>query len=270
MTSDYELIDCGGERKLERFGPYTLIRPSPQAIWPPKKPDLWSGHHGEFTRTEGGGWKKKKFPSSWEIQFHSLKLKVAPTDFGHLGLFPEHAHHWEWMKGLLNKPSKVLNLFAYSGAPTLFLAQQGHSLCHVDASKGMVDWAKENRDLNGLEKASIRWIVDDAMKFLRREVRRGNTYDAILLDPPTFGRGSQGQVFKIEKEIVELLQLCRSLASDVFSFILFTAHTPGFTPMIQETLLKDIFEGGKIESGEMSLSDKVSLPSGTYARWSHV
>lgn len=264
---DYELLDCGNEKKLERFGPFSLIRPAPQAIWNPQNPQLWKEAHGEFQREKGNQWKKKAFPSSWNISFHSLQFKLTPTDFGHLGLFPEHAQHWDWMLKALPNPSKVLNLFAYSGAATLALAQAGHSVCHLDASKGMVEWARENAALNHLTKAPIRWIVDDAVKFLKREVKRASHYDAILLDPPTFGRGSQGQVFKIERDILPLLELCRSVLSSSPAFILLTAHTPGFTPLIMEQLLSHTLPKGKIESGEMTLPGKMILPTGTFAHW---
>ena len=264
---DYELLDCGQEKKLERFGPYMLIRPAPQALWQPQHPELWKKVHGDFKREKDNRWKKKQLPASWEINFKSLQFKLAPTDFGHLGLFPEHAQHWSWMERQLLEPAKVLNLFAYSGGATLALAQAGHTLCHLDASKGMVNWAKENALLNQLEQAPIRWIIDDALKFLKREVKRQVRYDAILLDPPTYGRGSQGQVFKIERDILPLLELCKAVLSPKPGFVLLTAHTPGLTPLLLEQFLSQTLKKGKIESGEMTLPGKVILPSGTYARW---
>lgn len=267
MKHEYELLDCGERKKLERFGRYKLIRPAPQALWKIKHPRLWETVDAHFNREGANCWKKKELPVYWDIDFFSLKLRLKPTDFGHLGLFPEHATQWEWMKSMLEKPAKVLNLFAYSGSTTLSLAKAGHSVCHVDSAKGMVKWAKENAGLNSLESASIRFIVDDALKFLKREVRRQVTYDAIILDPPSFGRGSQGQVFKIEEVIVELLQLCRSVLSTLPRFILLTTHTPGLSPYILKELLGSVMGKGHIESGEMTLPSQVILPIGTFARW---
>ncbi|MCB1081795.1 MAG: class I SAM-dependent methyltransferase, partial [Chlamydiia bacterium] len=216
----YELLDSGQEQKLERFGDHLLIRPCPQALWSPKKPKLWKTAHSTFTR--GKPW--KGIPKSWNLIYQSLCFKIVPTDFGHLGLFPEHAEHWEWMDSKLKPKSEVLNLFAYSGAATLHLAKKGHAVCHLDASKGMIDWARENAALNQLEKAPIRWIVDDAIKFLRREVKRKKTYDAVLLDPPSFGRGAQGQVFKIERDLPLLLALCKEVLKPNPAFVLLTCH----------------------------------------------
>ncbi len=267
MKHEYHLLDCGDKKKLERFGPYTLIRPAPQALWRVKNRSLWDTADAHFDREGANCWKKKDLPEFWDFNFFSFKFRLKPTDFGHLGLFPEHATHWEWMKSKLKMPSKILNLFAYSGSTTLALAKAGHSVCHVDSAKGMVKWAKENAGLNSLESAPIRFIVDDALKFLKREIRRQVTYDAIILDPPSFGRGSQGQVFKIEEVIVELLELCRSVLSKDPCFILLTTHTPGMSPCILKELLARVMETGYIESGEMTLPSEVILPIGTFARW---
>ena len=266
--SDYILIDSGNEKKLEQFGEYTLIRPCPQAVWEPRLPQKWETHHGEFVRDQGNQWKKKKIPSSWTITYEKLKFRLMPTDFGHLGLFPEHAMHWKWMEEkMVDQKKSVLNLFAYSGAATLALAQNGISVCHLDASKGMVQWARENAALNGLEKAQTRWIVDDALKFLKREIKREVQYQGIILDPPTFGRGNQGQVFKIERDIIPLLSLCRQVVAND-GFIVLTAHTPGFTPTVLEHVLTQTQPKGEIEAGEMLIaSESFSLPSGSYARW---
>jgi 23S rRNA (cytosine1962-C5)-methyltransferase len=262
----YTLLDSGGEQKLEQFGDYTLIRPCAQALWKKKAPKLWKNAQASFTR--GKPW--KGVPKFWQVEFNGLTFKIEPTDFGHLGLFPEHAQHWEWMKAALKPSSEVLNLFAYSGAATLFLANEGHQVCHLDASKGMIDWAKENAKLNGLEKAPIRWIVDDALKFLKREVKRGRKYDGVLLDPPSFGRGAQGQVFKIERDLPELLELCKEVLSPSPSFILLTCHTPGMTPKVLEHLLEGCFNSLTLNSGEMLIPSKTSypLPTGCYARGS--
>ncbi|MGE0832883.1 MAG: class I SAM-dependent methyltransferase [Simkaniaceae bacterium] len=259
----YALLDSGNLQKLEQFGEYTLIRPAPQAFWKPQKPELWKSADALFERDKP--W--KGLPKSWILDYKTLQFKLSPTDFGHLGIFPEHGEQWDWMGRQLAPASEVLNLFAYSGGATLYLAKQGHRLCHLDASKGMVEWARQNATLNALEKAPIRWIVDDAIKFLKREVKRKKQYDALLLDPPSFGRGAQGQVFKIEEDLVPLLELCRSVLKPRPAFVLLTCHTPGHTPEVLGNLLKQAFPKNVIEIGEMLIpSQHFSLPSGTYAR----
>lgn len=260
----YELIDTGTEEKLERFGDYTLIRPCPQALWKPQAPQLWKNAHATFER--GKPW--KGIPKKWTLSYKTINFKIIPTDFGHLGLFPEHSEHWEWMNSHLKPQSEVLNLFAYSGAATLYLAKQGHQVCHLDAAKGMIDWGRENAALNHLQKAPIRWIVDDALKFIKREIKRNRRYDALLLDPPTFGRGAQGQVFKIEEDLPILLSHCREILNPNLSFVLLTCHTPGLTPKVLENLLRDAFPNHSITSGEMLLPSKegFDLPSGSFAR----
>ena len=261
----YQLLDSGNEQKWERFGEFTLCRPCPQAVWRPQKKIEADAY---FTREGGSRWtNKKKLPETWEIDLCGVRMKLSPTDFGHLGVFPEHAALWEWMRGKISKGNRVLNLFAYSGGVTMAAAQEGAEVCHLDASKGMVDWARENGALNKLEKAPIRWIVDDAVKFLKREEKRGSRYDGIILDPPTFGRGSKGEVFKIEQEILPLLESCKAVLSDKPRFFIFSCHTPGFTPIVLEHLLFQVF-GKKAESGEMALLSPgaLSIPSGSYAR----
>ena len=250
----YALLDSGHLQKWEKFGDFILQRPCPQAIWRPQK-------HIEadaiFQRDGESKWTfRKKLPASWTVAFEEVLLKISPTEFGHLGVFPEHAALWHWLKQKVGKGSKVLNLFAYSGGATLALAQMGASVCHVDASKGMVEWARENCALNHLEQAPIRWITDDVLKFLKREIKRGSKYDGIILDPPTFGRGSKGEVFKIEKEITPLLEMCRELAS---RFVLFSCHTPGFTPLVLSHLLSQLFSA-HIETADMLLSSEGALP----------
>ena len=246
-----------------------MVRPALQAVWPKQFPDLWKQASGYFDRQLEKPWQGQALPSDWKISFYSLKLKLTFTDFGHVGLFPEHAEHWKWMKNRLKPSSHILNLFAYSGATTLALAQDGHRVCHLDASEKTVAWAKENARLNQLEKAPIRWIVDDALKFVRREVKRRVTYDAIILDPPSFGRGNRGQVFKIERDLYPLLMECRALLSDQPAFVLLTAHTPGFTPVLLHQLLLRALPGKRVSSGEMVLkaTQKGQLPSGSFARW---
>jgi 23S rRNA (cytosine1962-C5)-methyltransferase len=271
MKSDYQLIDSGDGQKLERFGDYTLIRPCQQAVWKPLFKEEWERASARFTREkEKNHWTfKTKLPASWTVLNGGVQFKIAPTDFGHLGVFPEHADLWEWMRPLLSKTSRVLNLFAYSGGVTLAAAQQGAQVCHLDASKGMVDWARENAALNHLKEAPIRWIVDDAVKFLKREKKRGSFYDGIVLDPPTFGRGSQGEIFKIEEAIIPLLELCSELLSERPLFVIFSCHTPGFTPLALQHLLGQTMPRGHIEVGEMALHSPgaLSIPSGSFAKW---
>jgi 23S rRNA (cytosine1962-C5)-methyltransferase len=264
-NDDYQLLDSGSGRKWERFGDFILNRPCPQAVWRPKGN---AEAHATFNREEGTKWTfQRKLPASWEIEIERVKMKIAPTDFGHLGIFPEHASLWNWMQERLSAETKVLNLFAYSGGATLAALQKGASVCHLDASKGMVDWARENAKLNNLGAAPVRWIVDDAIKFLRREVKRQSRYDAILLDPPTFGRGSKGEVFKIERDIQPLLELCRELLSDKPRFLIFSCHTPGFTPIVLKHLLGQFFDA-PIDASEMLLEsvEAYSIPSGCVAK----
>ena len=268
----YELLDSGSGQKLERFDAFTLIRPCQQAVWRPEKPDLWVGADALFSREKGNRWTfKKKLPKEWLCTIGDVKFTISPTDFGHLGVFPEHADLWQWMRKQIAPKDQILNLFAYSGGVSLAAAQQNAQVCHLDASKGMVDWARNNAKLNHLEKASIRWIVDDALKFLRREVKRDLRYEGIILDPPTFGRGAKGEVFKIEEEILPLLELCREVLSSRPKFVIFSCHTPGFTPLVMEHLLKQTMPPGQISSGEMALHSRLalSIPSGSFARWLH-
>lgn len=222
---------------------------------------------------------KNKLPEQWTINVSDVEFKISPTEFGHLGIFAEQDVFWLWIqhaikeaKKILNRPPEVLNLFAYSGGVTLAAAKAGAKVCHLDASKGMVAWARENAQLNHLENAPIRWIIDDVMKFLQRELRRGHRYDAIILDPPTFGRGSQGEIFKIEEAIQPLLHSCRQLLSDTPLFLLLSCHTPGFSPIVLRHLLKQYLHDipGEIDEGEMVLKGKedvFALPSGCFARW---
>lgn len=265
MKDTYELLDSGNEQKWERFGDYTLLRPCPQAVWRAqgnKKVDA------SFTREGGNKWIfNKKLPTAWTIRLNGIELKISLTDFGHLGVFPEHASLSTWMNPYISPGDKILNLFAYSGGATLAAAKAGAHVCHLDASKGMVDWARENGKLNQLEKAPIRWIIDDALKFLKREIHRGTRYEGIILDPPTFGRGNKGEIFKIERDITPLLELCRDLLSEKSRFVIVSCHTPGFTPIVLSHLFEQIFKV-KPEAGEMLLQSPgaLSIPSGTYVR----
>lgn len=279
---DYALIDSGHGRKLERFGPFLLDRPSAQAVWNPAIPEKeWKKADAFFTREPEYIWKRQPHvPDVWFIETAGIRFKISPTDFGHLGIFPEQRPFWEWIRETVAKavkkrstPVQVLNLFAYSGGSTLAAAQGGAQVCHLDASKGMVAWARENATANGLEKAPIRWIIDDAMKFLLRELKRGVRYDGIIMDPPSFGRGNKGEIFKLEHQLLELLAACKSVMSDNPLFLLFSCHTPGFTPIVMQHLTEQLMvgKGGQVDAGEMVLSgDKaLELPSGVFARWQH-
>ncbi|MBT7461685.1 MAG: methyltransferase domain-containing protein, partial [Waddliaceae bacterium] len=238
----------------------------------------WDAANAEFSRDDGNRWSRRtKLPEKWTIDVDGITFKISPTDFGHLGIFPEQKQQWRWIhdtiKNAKNKP-KVLNLFAYSGGTTLAAARAGAEVCHLDASKGMVAWARENAALNKLEDAPIRWIVDDVTKFLDREMRRGNQYDAIVLDPPSFGRGSRGEIFKIEEDLTHLLKQCKKLLTPKPLFLLLSCHTPGYTPITLENIMTQMMHDkkGTITAGEMCLEgekDTFHLPSGTYVRWSN-
>jgi 23S rRNA (cytosine1962-C5)-methyltransferase len=273
---DYELLDSGDGRKLERFGSVVLARPCAQALWSRRlSEDVWEDADAHFTRIEGLRWETMRhIPKEWEVEIEKIRFKLKRTDFGHLGVFPEQALFWGWMqKYLAPYPrARVLNLFAYSGGSTMAAALAGAHVTHVDAAKGMVDWAHENARLNNIDKQSIAWIVDDARKYLAREIRRQEKYDAIILDPPSFGRGKSGEIFKIEKELVSLLHMCGDLLSSSPLFVLFTCHTPGVTPLVMEQLLREISPQGSIVSGEMTLEGNVDafvVPSGNYALWTY-
>ena len=274
----YELLDSGNGRKLERFGNIVLARPCSQAVWSPSLPERdWSRADACFDREDGMQWHNRgALPESWRIDVDGSTFILSGTDFGHLGIFPEQRDQWRWIRARVRgagRPVSVLNLFAYSGGSTLAAAHAGAGVCHLDASRGMVDWASENARANGLAEHPIRWIVDDAHKFLCREARRGRTYDAVILDPPTFGRGQRGEMYKIERDLPETLRLCRAVLSDRPLFVLLSAHTPGFSPVVMGNVLAQATEGmgGSVETGEMVLRggpDVLPLPSGAYARWS--
>lgn len=281
MKDTYALLDSGGGRKLEQFGPYLLDRPASQAMWEPRlPPSEWRKADGIFTREEDFRW-IKSVKSPWTVSISGIAFKLSTTSFGHLGLFPEQKQQWEWMEEIITaamkkrkRPLKVLNLFAYSGGATLVAAKAGAEVCHLDASKGMVEWARENATLNTLEDRPIRWIVEDVKKFLAREARRSSLYDGIVLDPPTYGRGRQGQVFKFERDIVPLLRQCVSLLGENPLFLLLSCHTPNLTPLGLHHILSQAAEkkGGTVEAGEMCLEgrrDVLPLPTGIFARWRH-
>lgn len=267
MADDYELIDSGDGRKLERFGRYVLARPCSQAMWRPSIPDAWSRADATFDREDGNRWHgRTNLPKEWTIETESIRFRLGGTDFGHLGIFPEQRAQWRWIREH-SKGARVLNLFAYSGGSTMAAALGGGDVCHLDASKGMVEWARANAALNKLADSPIRWIVDDAHKFMKREVRRGRRYDAVILDPPTFGRGASGEMYKIERDLKETLSLVRDLLSDTPRFVLFSSHTPGLSQIVAENILSQLFPDASLESGEMLLEGKsLPCPSGIYCR----
>ena len=271
MNDDYELLDSGDGRKLERFGRYVLARPCSQALWRPTRPESeWARADAQFDREDGNRWHgRNNLPKSWQIETAGVKFKLGGTDFGHLGIFPEQRAQWRWIRETVaRRPgARLLNLFAYSGGSTLAAALGGAEACHLDASKGMVEWARDNAALNGLADHPIRWIVDDAHKFMRREIRRGRRYDAVVLDPPTFGRGAGGEMYKIERDLKETLSLVKKLLSDAPLFVLFSSHTPGLSPIVAENILGQLFPSAQRSSGEMTLDGKgLACPSGIYCR----
>lgn len=264
----YELIDSGELQKLERFGPYLIQRPCPVAYWPKQKPKLWKEVDATFTRDKKNTWIfHKKIPESWIIKHEGILFKVSPTEFGHLGIFPEHnIKVSKKIKG--SAALRAINLFGYTGGISVALAKEEIEVCHVDASKKSVAWAKENAALNKIPEDKIRWIVDDCRKFLKREAKRESYYDIIILDPPTYGRGTKKEVFLLEEEINELLALCKSCLSKEPKQVIFSCHTLSFTPLVMQQLLAYHF-GENVQSGEMSIHAKESmtLPCGTLAIW---
>ena len=276
---DYELLDCSDGQRLERWGGYTLIRPDPQVIWKNcKKHPAWKKADGVYTRSKSGGgsWNENRLPEEWEIGYRDLRFSLKPMGFKHTGLFPEQAVNWDWFGGLIegaDRPVKVLNLFAYTGGATVAAAKAGASVCHVDASKGMVQRAKENAALSGLEKAPIRYIVDDCFKFCERELRRGNRYDGIIMDPPSYGRGPSGEKWTLEENIDAFVTLAAKLLSDNPLFFLVNSYTTGLSPstmgyILQKTILP--VHGGQVVSDEIGLPVTVTggvLPCGSSSRW---
>jgi 23S rRNA (cytosine1962-C5)-methyltransferase len=273
MKDDYELIDSGDGRKLERFGRYVIARPCSQAMWRMQHDeDCWRRADAQFDREDGNRWHGRgNLPKQWNIETAGIKFKLGGTDFGHLGIFPEQRAQWKWIRENAaprnGEALRALNLFAYSGGSTMAAALAGAEVCHLDASRGMVDWARENAALNGLSEHPIRWIVDDAHKFMRREIRRERKYDCIILDPPSFGRGAGGEMYKIERDLKDTLQLVKDLLSPKPRFVLFSSHTPGLSQIVAENILSQLFKGASIESGEMLLEGKgFSCPSGVFCR----
>ncbi|MDA0837735.1 MAG: class I SAM-dependent methyltransferase [Planctomycetota bacterium] len=273
----YQLLDTGNGCKLEQVGPFRLNRPATQAVWPMTLPrQEWQEADATYTRDSSGSgkwaYKNSRLPDAWEVEFHGLKFEIKPTAFGHLGIFPEHRIIWQRLEALsLDPDTEILNLFAYTGGGTLSAARAGYRVCHLDASKGAVNWAKKNAELSGLSEKPVRWIVDDVTKFLQREVRRGRQYDGLIIDPPSYGRGAKGEVFKIERDISELLDLTRKVLKPVPRFIGLSCHSPGFTPIVLSNLLESMTMGNKgvIQSGEMFIQDDQAkkLPLGAWSAW---
>lgn len=274
---EYELIDSGQGMKLERFGSYIIARPDPRAIWKKHAPaGIWNEAHATYVRSsqDEGRWDIRKAPPDhWVIRYRTLTFALKPTSFKHVGVFPEQAINWKWMHNLINGvPLKVLNLFAYTGGATLACAAAGAHVTHVDAARGAIEWAKENAAASNLSGKPIRWIVEDAYKFVLREARRGNTYDAVILDPPRFGRGTKGEVWKIENDLPDMLDACRQILAPRPKFILLNAYTADLSGIVLKNMLEDMTRTftGAIEWGELTLRDSTSgryLPNGIFARW---
>ena len=274
IDDDYELLDSGDGKKYERFGNVSLVRPCSQAMWRPQNAPAWSRATAMFDREDGNRWHNRgALPKEWTICTAGVRFRLSGTDFGHLGIFPEQRAQWKWIRRTVaaacargRKPS-VLNLFAYSGGSTMAAALGGAEVCHLDASKGMVQWARENAALNGLKEHPIRWITDDAHKFMEREIRRARRYDAVVFDPPTFGRGANGEMYKIERDLGKTLSLVKGVLSDNPLFVLFSSHTPGLSGIVATNIMSQAFPQASIETGEMLLEGRsLACPSGIYCR----
>ena len=276
---DYEVIDTSHGEKLERWGDYLLVRPDPQVIWDtPRVHRGWKKRNAHYHRSSRGGgeWEFFDLPQQWAIHYRELTFQLKPFSFKHTGLFPEQAANWDWFGGLIagaGRPVKVLNLFAYTGGATLAAAKAGAAVTHVDASKGMVTWARENARSSGLEDAPVRWIVDDCVKFVEREIRRGNHYDGIIMDPPSYGRGPKGEIWKIEDSVYHLVQLCASLLSEEPLFFLINSYTTGLAPSILSYMMSLEIQkryGGTVRAEELGLpvtQTGLVLPCGSSGRW---
>lgn len=284
---DYEVIDTSGGEKLERWGNYILLRPDPQVIWDtPKEVPEWNKLNGHYHRSSKGGgeWEFRNLPEEWQIGYRDFKFNLKPFSFKHTGLFPEQAVNWDWFSKIITdakatgkyskeRPLKVLNLFAYTGGATVSAAKAGAHVTHVDASKGMVGWAKENAVVSGLENAPIRWLVDDCVKFVEREIRRGNKYDGIIMDPPSYGRGPKGEIWKIEESIYPFVELCTNILADDALFFLINSYTTGLQPAVLSYMLNTLITkkfGGHVEADEIGLpvsSNGLVLPCGASGRW---
>ena len=276
---DYEVLDTSDGEKLERWGRYYLVRPDPQVIWStPRKDPRWKRYDARYARSSNGGgqWSQHKLPDHWPIRYRDLTFHVKPMNFKHTGLFPEQAVNWDFIDRQIRsagRPISVLNLFAYTGGATLAAAKAGASVCHVDAAKGMVAWAKENAAASGLSDAPIRWIVDDCAKFVEREIKRGRRYDAVIMDPPSYGRGPSGEIWKLEKDLFPFLKLVSSVLSDDPLFFIINSYTTGLAPSVLTCLLDSVVSprfGGRSEADELGLpvtDSGLVLPCGATGRW---
>lgn len=277
--NDYEVIDTSSGEKLERWGKYLLVRPDPQVIWnTPKKEPGWKKKNGHYHRSQKGGgeWEFFDLPEEWSVHYRELTFHLKPFSFKHTGLFPEQAVNWDWFSEIIRKadrPVKVLNLFAYTGGATLSAAKAGAAVTHVDASKGMVNWAKENAAASGLKDAPIRYLVDDCVKLVEREIRRGNTYDGIIMDPPSYGRGPKGEIWKIEESIYPFITLASKLLAKDALFFLINSYTTGLQPAVLSYMINTAIareRGGNVEASEIGLpvsSNGLVLPCGASGRW---
>ena len=277
---DYEVLDTSSGEKLERWGKYILVRPDPQVIWnTPHDHKGWKNKNGHYHRSSKGGgeWEFINLPKEWPIGYKDLTFNLKPFSFKHTGIFPEQATNWDWFSDIIrksNRPLKVLNLFAYTGGATLAAAKAGATVTHVDASKGMVNWAKENAASSGLQDAPIRWLVDDCVKFVEREIRRGNTYDGIIMDPPSYGRGPKGEIWKIEDSIYPFVELTSKILAKDAAFFLINSYTTGLQPAVLNYMISTAIIpkfGGKVEAEEIGLPVTESglvLPCGASGRWS--
>lgn len=276
---EYEILDTSNGEKLERWGKYLLVRPDPQVIWnTPKTSPEWKKKNGHYHRSSKGGgeWEFFNLPDEWLLHYNDLTFHLKPFRFKHTGLFPEQAVNWDWCKQQItkaNRPLKILNLFAYTGGATISAAKAGAHVTHVDASKGMVGWAKENALSSNVESTSIRFIVDDCIKFVEREIRRGNTYDGIIMDPPSYGRGPKGEIWKIEESVFPFIELCAKLLSKDACFFLINSYTTGLQPAVLSYMLNTVItkqRGGFVEAKEIGIpvrDSKLILPCGASGRW---
>ncbi len=276
---DYEVIDTSGGEKLERWGKYTLVRPDPQVIWnTPRTDRRWKSYDGRYARSASGGgkWSENRLPEHWQVCYGGLTFQVKPMNFKHTGIFPEQAVNWDFEMEKIRGAGRhvsVLNLFAYTGGATLAAAAAGASVCHVDAARGMVAWARENAKASGLAEAPIRWIVDDCAKFVEREIKRGRRYDAIIMDPPSYGRGPSGEIWKLEKDLYPFLELVVGVLSEDPLFVLINSYTTGLAPSVLGYLLGTLVSkkyGGQIACDELGLpvtASGLNLPCGSTGRW---
>jgi len=276
---DYELLDCSGGEKLERWGEYTLVRPDPQAIWLTKQTHPgWKKPDARYRRSEtgGGAWNRHSLPASWEMHYKELTFRVKPMSFKHTGLFPEQAVNWDWAMEKIRaagRPIRLLNLFAYTGAATVAALAAGASVTHVDAAKGMVAWAKENAAASGVADKPVRWIVDDCAKFVEREIRRGKRYDAIIMDPPSYGRGPDGEIWKLEQNLWPFVELTSGVLSDDPLFVIINSYTTGLSASTISYIAQSVFGsrfGGHAEAQELGLpvtESGLALPCGAACRW---